>query len=66
MEKVLIFMNIGIVTYNNSNFIAFCKSFIDHKWYKYNNENVENSSFNEAKSTGIPYILFFSSSKLNN
>ena len=57
---------IGIVTYNNSNFIAFCKNFIDHKWYKYNNENIENSSFNEANSTGIPHILIYSSTKLNN
>ena len=57
---------IGIVTYNNSNYIAFCKSFVDHNWYKYNNHQVENSSFNEANSTGIPYILIYSSVKLNN
>ena len=57
---------IGIVTYNNSNYIAFCKSFVDHNWYKYNNQQVENSSFNEANSTGIPYILIYSSVKLNN
>ena len=44
------------------NFISFCKSFTSQKWYKYNNEKF-NSSFEEAKTTGIPYILFYSGIK---
>ena len=59
---------IGIVTnFGPSNmsghFIAFCKSFVDGKWYKYNDAIVSPSSFNEAKNTGVPYILFYSGLK---
>ena len=56
---------IGIVThFGPSNigghFIAFCKSFKNNQWYKYNDAQVDNSSFNEASTTGVPYILFYS------
>ena len=56
---------IGIVTHfgpssMGGHFIAFCKSFVDQKWYKYNDAIVTNSSFQEASSTGVPYILFYS------
>ena len=57
---------IGIVTHfgpssMGGHFIAFCKSFVDHQWYKYNDAIVSPSSFSEANSTGVPYILFYSS-----
>ena len=56
---------IGIVTHfgpssMGGHFIAFCKSFVDQKWYKYNDAIVTSSSFQEARSTGVPYILFYS------
>ena len=56
---------IGIVTHfgessMSGHFIAFCKSFGDQQWYKYNDALVSKSSFEEAKSTGVPYILIFS------
>ena len=56
---------IGVVTHfgpssDSGHFIAFCKSFVDSKWYKYNDAMVSPSSFNEAKTTGVPYILFYS------
>ena len=56
---------IGIVTHfgpssMGGHFIAFCKSFGDQKWYKYNDAMVDPSSFEEAKNTGVPYILFYS------
>jgi len=56
---------IGMVTHfgpssMSGHFIAFCKSFIDGQWYKYNDSQVNLSSFSEAKSTGVPYILFYS------
>ena len=56
---------IGVVTHfgpssMNGYFIAFCKSFVDNNWYKYNNSTVNLSNFFEAKTTGIPYILFYS------
>ena len=56
---------IGIVTHfgpsnMGGHFIAFCKSFVDHNWYKYNDAQVTNSSFSEASTVGVPYILFYS------
>ena len=55
----------GIVTHfgpssMGGHFIAFCKSFGNQQWYKYNDEIVDPSSFEEAKNTGVPYILFYS------
>ena len=55
---------IGIVTHfgpssMSGHFIAFCKSFVDQQWYKYNDSQVNNSSFEEARTTGVPYILFY-------
>ena len=56
---------IGVVTHfgpssMSGHFIAFCKSFVDNNWYKYNDSLVSLSNFQEAKSTGVPYILFYS------
>ena len=56
---------IGIVTHfgpssMGGHFIAFCKSFVDQKWYRYNDAQVNSSSFEEASTTGVPYILFYS------
>ena len=56
---------IGIVTHfgpssMGGHYIAFCKSFVDLKWYKYNDSTVTESSFEEARNTGVPYILFYS------
>ena len=51
----------GIVTLiNHKNYVAFCKSFINGNWYQYNNQTVRGSSFDEARTTGIPYYLFYS------
>ena len=56
---------VGIVTHfgpssMGGHFIAFCKSFGNQQWYKYNDAMVDPSSFEEAKNTGVPYILFYS------
>ena len=56
---------VGIVTHfgpssMGGHFIAFCKSFGNQQWYKYNDAIVDPSSFEEAKNTGVPYILFYS------
>ena len=56
---------IGVVTHfgpsgDSGHFIAFCKSFVDNKWYKYNDAMVSPSSFKDARDTGVPYILFYS------
>ena len=55
---------IGVVTHfgpsgESGHFIAFCKSFVDGNWYKYNDAIVTLSSFTEAQRTGVPYILFY-------
>jgi len=59
---------IGIVTHfgpsdMSGHFIAFCKSFVDNNWYKYNDSIVTLSSFMEAKNTGVPYILFYTGTR---
>ena len=56
---------IGVVTHYgpssmSGHFIAFCKSFVDNNWYKYNDSMVSLSSIQEAKTAGVPYILFYS------
>ena len=59
---------IGIITYfseseknrMNGRFLAFCKSFGDNNWYKYNDSIVNLSNFKEIKNTGIPHMLFYS------
>jgi len=56
---------VGIVTHfgpssMGGHFIAFCKSFGNQQWYKYNDALVDPSSFEEAKNTGVPYILLYS------
>ena len=56
---------IGIVTHfgpssMSGHFIAFCKSFGNQQWYKYNDAIVDPCTFEEAKNTGVPYILFYS------
>ena len=46
----------------SGHFFAFCKSNIDHNWYKYNDSIVEKCSDNyeyEFKSIGLPYLLFY-------
>ena len=55
---------IGVVTHfgpsgESGHFIAFCKSFVDGNWYRYNDAIVNLSSFNDVKNTGVPYILFY-------
>ena len=52
---------ISVITFlENNYFIAFCKSFVDKKWYKYFNSIVVPCSFNEAKFKGTPFLLFYS------
>ena len=43
-------------------FIAFCKHFTyqGSKWYKFNDAFVEECTFNDVKTSGMPYVLFYS------
>ena len=43
-------------------FIAFCKHFtnIGCKWYRFNDAMVEECTFDEVKTKGMPYVLFYS------
>ena len=55
---------IGVVTHfgpsgESGHFIAFCRSFVDNNWYKYNDAIVSSSNFIEVRDTGVPYILFY-------
>ena len=40
------------VNNNNYQFLLFCKNFINHTWYSYNNQNIQKSDYNEAISDG--------------
>ena len=56
---------IGVVTHlgpsgMSGHFIAYCKSFVDFKWYKFNDAMVDECSFSDVTQVGTPYILFYS------
>ena len=62
----LIYQLYAIVTHlgpssMSGHFIAFCKSPIDNKWYKYNDSQVSliGNFFNDIHEFGCPYILFY-------
>ena len=65
-EGQVIYNLVGVVTHlgesgPNAHFIAFCKSPINHKWYKYNDAivtDVKNVK-EEIIDFGTPYILFY-------
>ena len=46
----------------DDHFISFCKSFFDYNWIKYDeyNSKITSCSFEEVKSQGTPYLLFYS------
>ena len=46
----------------SGHFIAFCKHFTlkGDKWYKFNDAFVEECTFNDVKTSGMPYVLFYS------
>ena len=46
------------------NFIAFCKNSNNGEWYKYNDQYVTKSYFNEVKQSEFPYVLFYSYIKI--
>jgi ubiquitin C-terminal hydrolase len=64
-ESPIFYELIGVVAHFGPSsmsgcFIAFCKSFVDNKWYKYNDVQVNPTSFREVCNAGVPHILFYS------
>ena len=57
----------SIIHYGNSgqdgHFAAICKNKNDGQWYKYNDSLVNKTDFNEIKTVGIPYVLFYQKNK---
>jgi len=56
---------IGVICHYGTNdmgghFIAYCKNSNNCEWYKYNDQFVTKCSFSEVKSSGMPYMLFYS------
>ena len=56
---------VGVISHLGTNdmgghFIAFCKNSFDCQWYKYNDAQVNLSSFKEITSVGLPYVLYYS------
>ena len=65
-NKNLVYQLYAIVTHlgpssMSGHFIAFCKSPIDNKWYKYNDSQVSliGNFSNDIHEFGCPYILFY-------
>ena len=63
----------GVITYidqktSDSYFVASCKSPVDNKWYRYNDDIVNpiNDIQNEVINFGTPYILFYQKQNKNN
>ncbi len=57
---------IGVLTHlgpsgMSGHFIAYCKSPVNKKWYRYNDAQVTQCSDveNEIKTNGIPYVLYY-------
>jgi len=48
------------VNNNDKHFIAFCRNNKNYNWYKYDDDIVRKSLFQEISSNGKPYILFYS------
>ena len=45
---------------NNSNFIMFCKNFVNNEWYSYNNKIIKRTDLNEAISDGKnTYLIIY-------
>ena len=58
----LIFNLYGVITYiDKRHFIASCKSSLNNKWYRFNDDNISpiSSIQKEVIEFGIPYILFY-------
>ena len=51
---------INVVSEEKQNYFAFCKSFSDDRWYKYEEKNLIQVAFNLIKSKGNPLLLFYS------
>ena len=65
-NEIIIYDLIGVVTHMgevgaNGHFVATCKSPIDGRWYKYNDDLVYSiNDFNyEVLNKAMPYILFY-------
>ena len=55
----------GVISHFGTNddgghFIAYCKNSNNCKWYKYNDEIVEECNFEDVVTKGMPYVLFYS------
>ena len=65
IEKTkIVYELIGIIIDNNNtmkdkNILTYCKSYIDKKWYCYNDSKVENISEIEEIIKGIPCVLLY-------
>ena len=60
MSKIYYNLIAAIFLFSDIYYIAYCKNSYDNKWYKYNDANVMESSFEEISLQNNPLILFFS------
>ena len=61
----------GVISHFGTNddgghFIAYCKNSNNCRWYKYNDEIVEECNFEDVVTKGMPYVLFYSHIEVEN
>jgi len=61
----------GVISHFGTNddgghFIAYCKNSNNCRWYKYNDEIVEECNFDDVVTKGMPYVLFYSHIEVEN
>ena len=59
-ELIAVISKLGVNSMG-SHFIAYSKHLLnyEYKWFKFDDNIVYESNFNEAKTGGIPYVLFY-------
>ena len=60
-ELIAVISKFGVSSMG-SHFIAYCKRLVNYelKWFKFDDMAIYESNFNEVKTSGIPYVLFYS------
>ena len=59
-ELIAVISKLGVNSMG-SHFIAYSKHLLnyEYKWFKFDDSTIYESNFNEAKTGGIPYVLFY-------
>lgn len=62
-EKVVYNLYAVLTHFDQNHFVALCKNPVDSKWYKFDDETIEQTNVNEFINFDYPDILFFTKDK---